>query len=175
MQIKTLEIAGLVGALEALRLPFKLNPRSELYFSYRGSDVYFESASSCEICPKDLTLLQTLAKRGDEHAKVLRGIEVWAKIEMPLYFMVEFDTYVVGISTLSTSSSMHTDCKGLYGEELQKVKGAITGDYTYTRVFKVSYQTLRRIYSQRNEHRLPEWKEFCSWIETLPLAEKLIK
>lgn len=174
MKIETLEIAGLVGTLEALRLPFKLKPRSELYFSYNATEVYFDSNTSCEIHPKDLILLQTLVKNGDEHAKVLRGIEVWVKMEMPLYFMIEFDTYRIGIDTLATSSSMHTDCKGLHGESLQKVKGEIKGDYIYTRVFKVNYQTLRRIYLQRNEHRLLNWKEFCNWIKTLPLANKLI-
>jgi hypothetical protein len=32
MEIKTLEVSGFIGCLESLRLPFKLNPRSELYF-----------------------------------------------------------------------------------------------------------------------------------------------
>ena len=27
---------------------------------------------------------------------------------------------------------------------------------------------------QRKDHRLPEWREFCKWIETLPYAKELI-
>ena len=37
-----------------------------------------------------------------------------------------------------------------------------------------NYQQLRTIYRQRKNHRLPEWKEFCKWIETLPHAKELI-
>lgn len=31
-----------------------------------------------------------------------------------------------------------------------------------------NYRQLKTIYSQRKNHRLPEWKAFCQWIETLP-------
>ena len=33
-----------------------------------------------------------------------------------------------------------------------------------------NYRCLRNIYKQRKNHRLPEWKEFCKWIETLPAS-----
>lgn len=31
-----------------------------------------------------------------------------------------------------------------------------------------NYRQLKTIYYQRNNHRLPEWREFCKWILTLP-------
>lgn len=37
-----------------------------------------------------------------------------------------------------------------------------------------NYRCLRNIYLQRKDHRLPEWKEFCKWIEQLPYAEELL-
>ena len=37
-----------------------------------------------------------------------------------------------------------------------------------------NYRCLRNIYIQRKDHRLPEWREFCRWIETLPYAEELL-
>ena len=37
-----------------------------------------------------------------------------------------------------------------------------------------NYRSLKTIYSQRKNHRLPEWREFCKWIETLPYARDLI-
>ena len=37
-----------------------------------------------------------------------------------------------------------------------------------------NYRQLKTIYSQRKAHRLPEWREFCKWIETLPHAKELI-
>jgi hypothetical protein len=37
-----------------------------------------------------------------------------------------------------------------------------------------NYRCLRNVYQQRKNHRLPEWREFCKWIETLPYAKELI-
>ena len=37
-----------------------------------------------------------------------------------------------------------------------------------------NYRCLKNIYKQRKNHRLPEWREFCKWIETLPYAQELI-
>ncbi len=37
-----------------------------------------------------------------------------------------------------------------------------------------NYRQLKTIYAQRRTHRLPEWREFCAWIETLPMAQDLI-
>lgn len=34
-----------------------------------------------------------------------------------------------------------------------------------------NYRQLKTIYLQRKHHRLPEWKEFCKFIETLPYSE----
>ena len=37
-----------------------------------------------------------------------------------------------------------------------------------------NYRCLRNVYQQRKNHRLPEWREFCKWIEELPMAKELI-
>ena len=34
-----------------------------------------------------------------------------------------------------------------------------------------NYRQLKTIYRQRKNHRLPEWREFCKWIETLPHSD----
>lgn len=33
-----------------------------------------------------------------------------------------------------------------------------------------NYRQLKTIYKQRKNHRLPEWREFCKWIESLPCS-----
>lgn len=38
-----------------------------------------------------------------------------------------------------------------------------------------NYRQLKTIYQQRKNHRLPEWKVFCEWIETLPCSELITK
>lgn len=34
-----------------------------------------------------------------------------------------------------------------------------------------NYRQLKTIYAQRKDHRLPEWREFCRFIETLPMSD----
>lgn len=36
-----------------------------------------------------------------------------------------------------------------------------------------NYQQLKTIYYQRKNHRLPEWRTFCDWIETLPYFKEI--
>lgn len=37
-----------------------------------------------------------------------------------------------------------------------------------------NYLQLKTIYHQRKSHKLVEWREFCNWIESLPMAKELI-
>ena len=69
---------------------------------------------------------------------------------------------------------MHIDCKNLQGAELQQAKAAIPMGKEQTAVDFYSYQCLRNIYKQRKHHRLPEWRQFCQWVESLPFAAELI-
>ena len=34
-----------------------------------------------------------------------------------------------------------------------------------------NYRQCKVIYNQRKDHRLPEWRTFCKWLETLPMSE----
>ena len=64
--------------------------------------------------------------------------------------------------------------RGMNTEELVKMKSNLTEGTMQRRVQYFSYQTLRRIYYQRKDHRLPHWHKFCAWIESLPYAKELI-
>lgn len=46
--------------------------------------------------------------------------------------------------------------------------------FTLTARMTTNYRCLRNIYMQRKDHRLPEWRAFCKWIETLPYAKELL-
>ena len=46
--------------------------------------------------------------------------------------------------------------------------------FTITARMTTNYRCLRNIYMQRKDHRLPEWRAFCKWIETLPYAQELL-
>ena len=46
--------------------------------------------------------------------------------------------------------------------------------FKLTARMSTNYQQLKTIYYQRRNHRLPEWKAFCKWIESLPEFKSLI-
>lgn len=176
MEIETIEVFGFISALKALRLPFG---KPELSDSVFKNNVKIESGkfvtnSNVLVGKKDLKLLQTLILRGDEHAKVVRGICASCLIKAPRYWWQEFDTYRIGCERLSSESTMHIQSKGMSGKELQEYKANIKEGLEQTRIQVISYQTLRRMYFQRKNHRLPEWHQYVDWIRNLPLSNELI-
>lgn len=62
----------------------------------------------------------------------------------------------------------------------EKVKKYLEILYTNPAGFELTarlttnYRCLKNIYMQRKNHRLPEWRAFCLWIENLPYAKELI-
>ena len=173
--VRTVEIGGIGAALYALRLPYGKEARSDVRpYCDRFDDGTVTYGTSVHPNEDDIVLLQKLVKRGDEHAKVIRGIEVWCEINAPRYWHVELDTYRIGCERLSSESTMHIQGHGLSTDELIEMKEYLPEGTMQKRVWMFSYQTLRRIYFQRKRHRLPQWQKFCEWIESLPFAKELI-
>lgn len=46
--------------------------------------------------------------------------------------------------------------------------------FKLTAKMTTNYRQLKTIYYQRKNHRLPEWRAFCEWIETLPMFKELV-
>jgi hypothetical protein len=161
--IETIETWGLETAVRALRLPHKNTHLSDSRHEF-VYDIF-------EIGEKDKRLVQSLILKGDDHAKAMRGVGVSCIINAPRYWWQEMATYRIGCECLSSESTMHCEAANLTGEELQRVKSEIKEGLEQKRVYTFTYQTLRRIYFQRRNHRLPEWAKFCKWIETLPYNE----
>ena len=47
----------------------------------------------------------------------------------------------------------------------------LPSSYNQTRNITLSYEAAANIYRQRKHHKLDEWREFCSFLETLPYPE----
>lgn len=47
----------------------------------------------------------------------------------------------------------------------------LPSSYNQRRTIQLNYEVLANIYKSRKNHKLDEWKEFCSWIETLPYSK----
>jgi hypothetical protein len=60
--------------------------------------------------------------------------------------------------------------KELYLEILYNIPAG----FQLTARMTTNYRQLKTIHQQRRNHRLPEWREFCRWIETLPHADLIV-
>lgn len=180
IKIKTLEVAGFGAAVQALRLPFTRECRSKvstkMILDEEGviENPHVGYTTLVDFDEKDLKLMKTLIKRGDEHAKVIRGIIAYSEIEAPVYWWCEMETYRAGHERLSSASTMHVECRGLSGDDLVKAKSEIPMGKTLKKIDFFSYQCLRNIVKQRKGHRLPEWATFIEWVRSLPFANELI-
>jgi hypothetical protein len=142
---------------------------------------------------KDIELLSKLkdisyklSKREGGHNKFLETITMRLLINAPRYWWSEADTY--RISTKQSESTMHTlmknpitqdlfeqliDCEYIKILEKMRVdnnfkclKNYIPEGFLQSRVWVLSYKTLRNIISQRRKHKLEQWKQFCDHITT---------
>lgn len=50
----------------------------------------------------------------------------------------------------------------------------VPSGFELTAGFTTNYQQLKTMYYQRKNHRLPEWRTFCEWIEKLPMFNDLV-
>ena len=47
----------------------------------------------------------------------------------------------------------------------------LPSSYNQRRTVMLNYEVLANIYKSRKNHKLNEWREFCTWIERLPYSE----
>ena len=151
-------------------------------------------------CTTDITDRQyklALAPKGSGHDNFLCGILVRFDLTFTIKAWTEAERYhwfeiTSSQSTMHRISNMDYDnCMIEYVTEntknemkrLKKEYNEMQTKENYLRLLyncpvglkltagmSTNYQQLKTIYSQRKEHRLPEWIEFCKWIETLPYS-----
>ena len=47
----------------------------------------------------------------------------------------------------------------------------LPSSYNQRRTVMLNYEVLANIYKSRKNHKLDEWRDFCTWIESLPYSE----
>lgn len=153
-------------------------------------------SKNTELTPTAISLAQS--KPGEGHDNWLMGVRVAFDISLTAKALVEAERYHF-FDIVSCNSQMHRitkfDLDTAYCEYtdpvmIERMKQLVveyTADptpenylrvlysspsgFTYTMRVTTNYRQLKTIYNQRKEHRLPEWREFCRWIEVLPHAE----
>lgn len=135
------------------------------------------------------------SEKGEGHDNWLNGVIVQFDLEYTVKAWTEAERYHF-LDFISSQSTMHRiakfDLDNQYSKYTDKRMVEIVKELVerynetkdpedYLRIlysnpcgFKLvagmttNYRQLKTIYSQRRNHRLPEWREFCRWIEMLP-------
>jgi hypothetical protein len=137
----------------------------------------------------------SLAHKGGGHNEFLKHITVQFLITAPNFWWKHIDQYKVGFVDMSTSQMHNILDRDLeMGDfeydipepfinllshfrklvvagqfELEKYINMIPEGYLYTRVVTTNYMTLQNIIKQRKNHKLSQWRYFCT--EVLRLIE----
>ena len=157
--------------------------------------------STCTTEPTKTTYSLGKASVGSGHDNWLNGVIVQFDLTFTNKAWVEAERYHF-LDFVSSQSTMHritkfdldkayieyTDPRMI--EIMQQLVNQYNADPTpdnYLKVlysnpagFKITagmttnYRQLKTIYYQRKNHRLPEWRVFTEWIETLPMFKELI-
>ena len=137
---------------------------------------------------------------GSGHDNFLNGIIVQFDLTFSIKAWVEAERYHF-LDFVSSQSTMHKiahldplkQCNEFVDEDAVKLLSRKIVAYNenptpenYLRVLynvpvgfeltarmTTNYRQLKTIYYQRKTHRLPEWREFCKWVETLPYFREL--
>lgn len=148
--------------------------------------------------PTETTYRLAQCDPGSGHDQFLTGIVVQFNLTLTNKAWVEAERYHF-LDFVSSQSTMHRIAKfdldqayiSYVDPRMVEVMKALVAEYNsdptpekYLRVLysnpagfrltarmTTNYRQLKTIYRQRRNHRLPEWRAFCEWIETLPYSE----
>lgn len=174
------KVFGLEDSVRASRYPMAVN------------------VDDCAFGITDNTRKLANAPKGSGHDQFLTGIVVQFDLTFSIKAWVEAERYHF-LDFVSSQSTMHKITKldplmqcNEYVDTvtlnvLQRLIAVYNADPTPENYLKVlynvptglrltarmttNYRQLKTIYSQRRNHRLPEWREFCKWVEELPHSE----
>ena len=176
MRVKILKESGYEEALLGLSLSF-----------YDHAEV-LEDWWNPEKIVKAQKRLQALSYKGGGHDKAVESIGLHIYIQASRDFWSEFDTYRVGM-TKNSSSTMHTLSKRYVNKtdfevgtsnisiwsfnyklwqfknkkiDISELKKNLPEGWLQERVVMTNYKTVQNILAQRSNHKLIQWRDFCS-------------
>lgn len=178
MKVRVLAAFGLGEALLGMGLSHGVVP-SEFFYGWRAGDPV-----PINLRKKLIKRAKILATKDGGHNKFLESIKVWVAVQAPRYWWQEADTY--RLSTKQSESTMHTllnrkvtqnDFENwvpvetmmalnetIHRKSFHEAKNILPEGFLQTRVWCLSVKTLRNIYAQRINHRLPQWKKFLDTV-----------
>ena len=83
----------------------------------------------------------------------------------------EYNSLQQDIVSLKEQGNDTTTLEDVAAQKYLELLYSNPAGFQLTARMTTNYQELRMIYINRRTNRLPEWRAFCQWIETLPHAE----
>lgn len=174
MKITTLDVAGMMPAMCAMRNPMNSWDRSDTYMKWHPDRESEEEVPVLKLFdpemvvvgPNDKELSLKLQKAGPEHCKHLRMIMVWADIEAPRYWWQEFDTYRHGVEKVSCSTMHKLTSRPITEDDFEFEK---SNNVSYRNISE-SVVILNEMIEMFNEAKDPAEKEpiWRALIQNLP-------
>jgi hypothetical protein len=165
----------------------------------------YPMATNTEDCTVEITERQKVlasSPKGEGHDNFLCGIIVQFDLTFTVKAWTEAERYHF-FDIVSSQSTMHRISKfdldeqyiGYVDERIIAIMNELKDRYNETKdaedylrllysnpcgfrltaAMTTNYRQLKTIYSQRRFHRLPEWREFCDWVESLPHSELITR
>lgn len=95
-------------------------------------------------------------------------------IEIMKEKVANYNTFLEDFNNMAPDAPERVEANNHLKELYLEILYSNPAGFELTARMTTNYRCLRNIYLQRKDHRLPEWREFCKWIETLPYAEELL-
>lgn len=184
MKIKNVKVYGLSESIIRSGYPMQICEPAEL-----------DGIIFCSTYDIDRATKLSKSPSGSGHDNFLKGIIVQFDLQYPEYFSPQLQRYKF-IDIISSQSKMHKImskeliredfAKPIPGDifdylnwlisrgDINEVVNALPSGYLKWMGISTNYLQLKTIYRQRRTHKLSEWREFCKWIETLPMSELII-
>lgn len=80
-------------------------------------------------------------------------------------------TWQIVVNTLNELREKYLETKDK--TIFQEIRNLLPSGYMQRSTVQLNYEVLLNMYKSRKNHRLQEWRDFCSWIETLPYFNEI--
>ena len=187
MNVKNTEVYWLNESMIASGYPMLREPIE---------DIKKEISENLNVAERRSNILANEKRTG--HANFLKGIITQFDLDFTVKAWYEAQRYkfldfVSSMSTMHRLTQMNMDevFNEYVDEDLKNKMKNLIAEYNenpskenklrvlyncpmwlrFTARMTTNYMQLRQIYHQRRNHELPDWQEFCDWIETLPHSE----
>lgn len=124
--------------------------------TYKVGTVRNSCSTMHKICSEPITL--------DNFEIIYGDLEIFYGSDRTMYDWME---QVVGECEYLRQQYLETKDKRYW----QCLIDLLPESYIQRATWQANYQVLRNIYHSRRNHKLPQWHEFCDWIESLPCSE----